>query len=338
MKNILLDRTPTPIGARNRISAAVVCVILLFAAACGGAHNSPEATGKSLGTIRMITAISQSTPFIAAETGNELNAWKNSGITVKEIAGNSTTVTTALASGTADIAVTAGNIAALASASGVATVIPACIMAPWRQNLIVAKGITSASDLKGKTFGISAAGTAGAFATTKLADSEGWSGSDYKTVALGTIQGLEAGLSSGRIQAFIWNPAVAADLAAKGEAKDLGSLQDTVGPNCFEAFQVSNKLIKDNPEAVKAFFEGYFKNVTYLKSHYDVARKIVVDDWHYDAGTVDQYLKADIAALSDDGKIDSDQMHGLFDATRSVKSDVTQDQVDNAYQWWGDLK
>lgn len=342
--------SPRRAGRRRHLLLATCAVATaLVSSACGGGSGSGSSSagsassgsaGADLGTLNVITAISQSTPYIAAETGPELDAWKGTGLKVNLIAGKTATVTPALASGSADIGVTAGNEAAVATVQGVQTVIPACIMAPWRQNLIVSakENINSPSDLKGKTLGISAKGSAGDFANTRLAAQQHWSSDDYKVVALGTVQGLEAGLQSGQISAFIWNPAVAADLQAKGIAKDLGSVQDIVGANCFESFQVSKKVLQERPAAVKAFFEGYFKNVAYLKSHYDAARKIVVDEWHYSADTVDKYLHDDINALSDDGKITSAQLNGLLKATQVIVPDATTAQIKSAYSYWGNIK
>lgn len=332
---------------RRRPWLAGVSAVAITALLAGCGSNSSGTTASSakgssagLGNLKVITATPDTLAFIGAEAGPQLNAWKGTGITVSFVSGTPSTVTTALASGSADIGVTAGSEAALANAKGVKTKLAACIMPDWLQNVIVSKksGITSIAGLEGKTIGISSFGSPSGYATSVLAAHEHWSSGDYKTVPLGSLQGLEAGLQSGAIDGFVWGVDVADELQTQGIARNLGSVESMVGPNCFEAIQVSDAVIAQRPQAVAAFFDGYFKDVAYLKKDPSVARKILVSDWHFPASSVNDYLSTELNALSSTGAMTSAELAGLVKATQFIAPGSSAASIRDGYLYWKKIK
>jgi NitT/TauT family transport system substrate-binding protein len=314
----------------------LACGVLALAG-CGGGGDAKAESG--LGTLRVVLSEGQSLPFIAAEAGNSLGVWKGTGLKVETFAATSSTVGPTMASGEADISVQAGNKAAADIISGVKAKVAAGILQPWDQYIVAGKdsGAKKPADLKGKSIGISGFGSAGHFATLKMADSLGWKDSDYKVVQMGSLKALLAGLQRGTIQAFIWSLEPALTAEHDGYGVVMGSVRDMVGPNVFEAISVSDKVAKERPEAVKAFFEGYFKAVKMLQDNPAKAVDIMVKDWKNDPDTAKRSVDQIVPLLSADGKIPDENLKGLADAVRVTVKNAGNFDTSSMYRYWQDI-
>jgi NitT/TauT family transport system substrate-binding protein len=321
---------------RARLSAGLTCVVLALAG-CGGGGDAEADSG--LGTLRVVLSEGQSLPFIAAEAGNSLGVWEGTGLKVETFAATSSTVGPAMASGEAEISVQAGNKAAADIISGVKAKVAAGILQPWEQYIVAGKssGATKPADLKGKSIGISGFGSAGHFATLKVAESLGWKDSDYKIVQMGSLKALLAGLQRGTIQAFVWSLEPALTAEHDGYGVVMGSVADMVGPNVFEAISVRDDVAKERPEAVKAFFEGYFKAVKILQDDPSKAVDIMVEDWKNDPDTAKRSVDAIVPLLSPDGKIPEENLKGLADAVRVTVKDAGDFDTSSMYRYWQDI-
>ena len=321
----------------RRISIGTLGLALagaLTLTACGGSESGGEA-----GTIRLVVSEGNSLPFIAAEAGTKLGVWKDKGIKVKIIDASSATVGPNMASGEADISLQAGNRAAADIIAGLDAKLAAACVLPWDQYLVAspASHAEKPEQLKGKKFGISGFGSAGHFASLKMAESLGWKASDYTIVQMGSLQNLVAGLKNKTIDAFIWsiNPVITAE--ERGYGKNLGSVADLVGPNAFEAFSVSNAIAKSRPEDVKKFFEGYFEAVAQLQADPQKAVDVVVDDWKTDAKVAKQTVPLLLPILSKDGDIPKENLEGLGDAIHLTVKNSGDFDVNSFYRHWKDI-
>jgi ABC-type nitrate/sulfonate/bicarbonate transport system substrate-binding protein len=327
---------------RKSVKRATVPLLLavaaLFLTACGQGADSAESGGKTV--VRVVLSEGHSVPFIAADAGNQLGVWDDKDIKVETIAATSSTVGPTMASKQADISLQAGNKAAADIIAGVDSTLVAGCLLPWDQYIVASakSGADEPADLKGKTFGISGFGSAGHFATEKVAESLGWSKSDFKIVQLGDLDGLLAGLERGTIDSFIWSIEPALSAQDKGFGKVLGSVRDLVGPNAFEAFSVRDEFAEENPEAVKAFFDGYFEAVKMLQGDLDKAEDIVVNDWKNDPSVAERSVKAIVPLLSTDGQIPDDNLQGLGDAIDLTVENSEDFDVTEVYQYWKDLE
>jgi ABC-type nitrate/sulfonate/bicarbonate transport system substrate-binding protein len=306
-----------------------------LAAGCGG-EQSPAADND---TVRLVVSEGNSLPFIAAEAAESLGVWKEAGIKVQIIDATSSTVSSAMASRNADISLQAGVKAVGDIAAGLeATLIAGCVL-PWDQYILAAPGIkaASAAELKGSRFGISGFGSAGHFATVKIADSLKWSTSDYEIVQLGSLDGMIAALKSGRIDAFIWSVEPVLTAVQGGYGTNLGSVAELVGPNAFEAFSVSDEFMNDNPDLTKKFFDGYYKAVAKLKADPAGAEKFVVDEWKKDPRVAKEAVDKLLPLLSDDGEIPDANIAGLKAAVALSDKDFADFDVAGHYTYWKDM-
>jgi ABC-type nitrate/sulfonate/bicarbonate transport system substrate-binding protein len=320
------------------ILAALACTVLLLAG-CGGTAGAKKPEGSDLGTLRIVLSEGHSVPFIAADAGNTLGVWNGTGLKVETIAATSATVGATMAAKQADISVQAGNKAAADIISGLKSKVSAGILQPWDQYIVASKqsGATTAADLKGKSIGTSGFGSAGHFATLKMAQSLGWSASDYKVVQLGGLKELLAALKRGTIQAFVWSLEPALRAEDEGYGKILGSVRDMVGPNVFEAISVRDEVAAERPKAVKAFFEGYFKAVKMLQGDHKKAVDIMVNDWKTDRSVAERSVQQIVPLLSPDGKIPDANLKGLAGAIKVTVKGAGDVDTSSMYRYWQEI-
>lgn len=321
----------------------MLCAAGLLATACGGGSDggSSAASGsgsgsKDLGTLNVVTAVPNSLLFIGVEAADQLHTWDGTGLKVNVINGTSENAGQLMAGGQADIGLIDGPRAASNIQKGLDAKVVAPCIAPWTQYVIASakSGATTISDLKGKTWGTSGAGSAGDYSAYMEAKHNGW-GNDYKTVALGKLDALRAALTSGSIDAFAWSSTTAFALEESGAGKVIESTQKAVGPNIFEAFTVMNKVLKDRPDAVKAFFEGYFAAIKKLQANPQQAVDILVNQWKVDPTAAKRAVDADLKNLSTDGTASDADLKGLADATTfSTKQPAPDPKA--FWQYWKD--
>ena len=322
----------------RKISVGALGLVLLGAmslSACGGSGSGDEASG----TIRLVVSEGNSLPFIAAEAGAKLGVWKDKGIKVEIIDASSATVGPTMASGQADISLQAGNRAAADIIAGLDARLSAACVLSWDQYVVASTSSLAqkTEDLKGKKIGISGFGSAGHFATLKVAESLGWKTSDYKVVQMGSLQSLVAGLKTKTIDAFIWSIEPVLSAEQDGYGKNLGSVADLVGPNAFEAFSVTDKIAKSHPADVKAFFEGYYEAVAELQKDPQKAIDIVVNDWKGDPKVAAETVPLLLPILSKDGDIPAANLQGLADAIKLTVPNSGDVDVTKFYRNWQDI-
>jgi NitT/TauT family transport system substrate-binding protein len=321
---------------RGRAAAAALVIgLAITASACGSSSNNSSSqtagnTSSSLGTLTVI----------GIDAGEQLHDWAGTGLTVKVVNGSVATVAPALASGSAQIGFSSAVSEATAIEHGLSAKIVACPLHTAGQVIIVGahSGITSVSDLRGKKFGISSFGSDGYYNTVRLAQSLGWSSSQYSVTTLGNVQGLIAALKTGAISAFLWNNLEGAELQQDGVGKNLGSVDKYVPPFCSDGFMVSTSVLKSSPAAVKAFVSGYLKEASYLASHPSQMQAILVNEWGYNINAVKATLPYYTSTLKTNGSPGPNGLNGLAQAVEfSTKTTSLPTSINSIWQSWTSL-
>jgi ABC-type nitrate/sulfonate/bicarbonate transport system substrate-binding protein len=322
--------------------AAMGAVAALALTACGGSGNAaPKADGAPT-ELRVIESNKQDPTEIGAEAGNYLNIWSKCSPEVKVTLTAGEKVAEAVAAKSADIGIASPNRVIGAVSQGLKATIIGSSMPVWDQYVVVRSdsGINSIADLKGSTFAISSFGSAGDYATQKIAREEGWGPTDFKTVTMGSLDGIMAGLKSGTADAFLWSAQAAFGLEIEGSAKVLGSVKDLVGPNAMTVVFASDEIIQKNPAAVKSFAECYYKATEAIMDDETLANKMLVESWGMSPELAAKIIKDEIPMSSRDGELSEEQLAGLLEATQfTIKSAkaLTLDDVKGMYKYWKSL-
>ena len=319
---------------KQMLAAAMVVAIAAFTAGCS---DSGSSAGKDANAVRVITSGQQSLNFIGVE--GDLNQW-GSDLSVKLIDGDSGTVTAALAGGTADIGLQAGGTAGLAIAKGLKAKIIGAMILPWNQYLSasIKSGASEPSQLKGKKFGITSFGSGGDYATEVMAKKLGWSKSDYKLVKInGGASALVAALKSGAIDAFYWSSDIAYQNEVNGIGKTIASAVDYVGPTAFEVFIANDDFIKNHPDKIKKFMNGYVNAIKQIKADPSKAEKIMTG-WGKSPGVAKQTVQSVLPQLDEDGLIPPENLKGLGEAVFFLSNDSARSSDPSSwYQPWNKI-
>jgi ABC-type nitrate/sulfonate/bicarbonate transport system substrate-binding protein len=322
--------------------AAMAAATALALTACGGNGSAAPTSDGAPAQLRVIESNQHDPTELGAEAGNYLNIWSKCTPEVKVNLTAGEKVAEAVAANSADIGITSPNRVIGAVSQGLKGKIIGSSMPVWDQYVVVRSdsGAKSFSDLKGSTFAISSFGSAGDYATQKVAHEEGWGANDFKTVTMGSLDGIMAGLKSGTADAFLWSGQAAFGLELEGSARILGSVRDLVGPNAMTVVFASDEILQKNPAAVKAFAECYYKATAAIMDDASVATKMLVDNWGMKPALASKIIKDEIPVNSRDGELSPDQLAGLLEATqftiKSAKS-LTIDDVKGMYKYWKSL-
>ena len=315
-------------GKRIQLRAlgGVLAVAALLLTACGGSGGTSNSTqpAKNLGTIKVIIG-PKSIEFEAATYGIELGVWKKRGLDVQNVSvSGGGQVADAIAANSGDIGMTGGPNAATAIVKGLNAKIVGAASYSFSGMVMVVKKDASAktmSDLKGKTFGISGAGSLTDFVVGKMAEKMGWKlNTDYKKATVGGLDQLTAALQSGAIDAFAWSPEPAFLLQEKNQGKVLGNMGDLVGPNLFEVIMANTNSIRDKHDAVKAYLDGYYEAVRYMASHATETQKYMADDMGLDSFVAKSTYDLEMKNLSTDGSASQEQLNGVASSIATATS------------------
>ncbi|MGB3414084.1 MAG: ABC transporter substrate-binding protein, partial [Microbacteriaceae bacterium] len=287
---------------------AIAALILTggLLAGCASGDTNPTTTTTTPSepvTIRVVTSVSNSFPFIAVQAMEKLGTFEGTNLKIEVIEGTTPTIGQILAGNQADIALAgAGTVVAVRS-QGLEVSLVGSDLSYWDQRIIVGadSGINTVEQLKGKNFGISGAGSPGHYSVLKLAQKMGWvEGTDYTLTTLGNLGALTAALTAGSIDMFAWSSQAAFQMEGRGDGKILALGSDYVGPNVLQAFGVMDTFMAKHPEAVKEFFEAYYAMVKKLQADPKLFTDVLVNDWEVAQPVADRVAKESLPDLSSD--------------------------------------
>lgn len=313
-----------------------IAVLMMLLAACGGSDSDSD---DGLGTLRVVSVVPNSLLFIGVQAADRLGTWDGTGLTVEHIQGSSPTAGQIMASGDAEIGLMDGNRAMANIAEGLEASLVGSCYSPWAQQIIAGKqtGAKKLEDLKGANFGVSGEGSGGHYATYKVARSLGWSKDDYKITPLGDVKALTAALKSGAIDAFAWSSTTAFNIEEMGLGTVLSQTDEIVGPNVFESFTVMNEVSEKRSEAVRVFFEGYYKAIEELQKNPQLAIDILVEDWEVNPVAAKRAVELELPQLSTDGSISEEELAGVAEAAEFATGTKVKDPK-SVYTYWKDAK
>ncbi|MEI2385106.1 ABC transporter substrate-binding protein [Breoghania sp. JC706] len=229
------------------------------------AFSSVAASAADKVTLGAIRFTSHAASFVAYERGY----FKEQGLDVElKFFQAAQPMAVAIASGDVDFGVTAisGGLMGLAD-KGVVKVIGGALHEEKGidgQIILVSnkaydEGVTDPSKLKGRTFGITQAGSSFHYMAAKIADAEGFTLEDMKVKPLQKVGAIIGALKSGQIDAWAIQPHIAKALINAGAAKKIGMVADFIPDYQVTTVFTSTKVAEENPDLVKRFLAAFSK-------------------------------------------------------------------------------
>lgn len=149
--------------------------------------------------------------------------------------------------------------------------------------MVASKEIKTISDLKGKRIAYPV-GTASDYLLHKALESAGIKRTDVTLRAVDDPNNAIAAFNSGQVDAAVaWEPLLS-ETVASGKAHIIFTSADISGA-IVTAFVARDDFI-NNPDAAKAFLEGWFKSIEFIKSNPDEANEIMAKGMNIKADEV----------------------------------------------------
>jgi ABC-type nitrate/sulfonate/bicarbonate transport system substrate-binding protein len=222
-------------------------------------------------TVTAGKAAANADAIIPVNVADELGMFKKRGLTVKivDFDGGSK-MAQGLASGSIDIGVGAGTEMVLA-AKGVPAMAVCESAGPFT---FLAVGvpydspIKSVDQLKGRKIGISSAGSLTDWLAHELATKKGWGPDGVTTVAIGNgAAGIIAAFRQKLVDADISVASLFLTMEENKTGRLLVPVTEFVGPAASGTIFATEKLMKSDPEALRAFLAGWIETIGYMRTH-----------------------------------------------------------------------
>lgn len=247
---------------RRKLSKLII-TSTLAAATLGAGSLSVQAADKI--TVGALRFTSHSASFVAFERGY----FKEQGLDVEfKFFQAAQPMAVAIASGDVDFGVTAisGGLINLAQKGAIKVVGGALHEEKGidGQKILVSKkafdeGVKTPADLKGRTYGITQAGSSFHYMAHKIAQKEGFAGSDIKVKPLQKVGAIIGALKSEQIDAWSIVPHIAKGLAKAPTVEMIGDVADYIPDYQVTTVFTSSKNAAEKKELVKKFLTAFSK-------------------------------------------------------------------------------
>jgi ABC-type nitrate/sulfonate/bicarbonate transport systems, periplasmic components len=217
-------------------------------------------------------AISLTYAFVTQDIG----LWKKHRLDARVIVFESGSILAQVArAGDVKFAINSGPTTIAARTQGADSVIIAAMVNTLPYSLVVAKGITKWSELKGKKIAISRFGSGTDTAIRLVCKKFGLDpAKDIVIIQGGTQPSRLQALAAGAIDGTLVSPPL--DLTAKKQGYPiLVNIADLGIPYPQLVIETTDRINRENPQAVKSFLKGFIEGVYYVATHKEETKKII---------------------------------------------------------------
>jgi NitT/TauT family transport system substrate-binding protein len=295
---------PYRLGFRPALAAAAVT--LAAAASAPASAQTTLIVGKANAT---------SDAIIPVNVGDKLGIFKKHGLTLTIVDfGGGSKMVQALTAGAIDIGDGAGTemafvakgapMLAVCESTGAAPFLS--IGVPWDSP------IKTLEDLKGKTIGVSSPGSFSDWSGHQLARKYGWGPDGVKTVAIGGGPApMRAALRTHLVDAAISTTALFLSFEQTKEGRLIAPVSTFEGNVASGALFASNRLIANNPDAIRAFLAAWIETVDYMRAHKAETVKITSSINHFSESVMAREYDLTIGMHTKDCRFDADALATL---------------------------
>jgi NitT/TauT family transport system substrate-binding protein len=245
-----------------RLVAAVAAALLLSGAA--------QAQTK----LRVGKAQANQFAFVPTDIGVDAGIFKKRGLDLEVSAfGGDARMMQALTADGIDIALGGGPALATIVKGTPMKAVAALADAPNTIMTVVMKDgpIKSAADLKDKPVSVSTAGSLTYWLTMQLSQSQGWGPAGIKITPLGASNAQIAALKTNQIAGVTTDSVTVYKFVEEGGGRILVKYGDRVKDFHVHIIYASDKLIKENPKALRDFLAGWLETIAFMRNNKDKA-------------------------------------------------------------------
>jgi ABC-type nitrate/sulfonate/bicarbonate transport system substrate-binding protein len=276
-----------------------LAALVMMACLCGAMSAQAQ-------TIRVGKAVPEAFSFVPLDVGIRQGFFKKRGLDIESIAfAGDAKMQQAAAAGGVDFLLGSGPALGYIAKGAPVKGIAAMAGPPLLLAIVVRPdGPKTAADLKDKKVSVSTAGSLTYFLVSETSRRQGWGPKGIDIQPMGAMPGQIAAMKRGDIDGSIMDIGNALNMEKMGEGRILVRFLDM---NDFHIHVIygTNKVLSDNPKAVRAFLEGWFESIRFMRANKEATVKIAAEVTDKDEDITSRVYDELMPMFSDDGHFEA---------------------------------
>jgi ABC-type nitrate/sulfonate/bicarbonate transport system substrate-binding protein len=291
----------------RRLSIALLCSLSVLAAAPANATE----------TLRVGKAVAFAWTFTPLDVGIQTGIFAKHGLTIEaSAAAGDAKLQQAMTADSVDIGIGSGPGMAFMAKGVPAKAVAA--MAGVPRNMAVMVGydspIKTVDDLKGKKMGVTTVGSLTDWIGKRIGTLKGWGANGITTVPIGGMPPARAAIKTNQIDGYIGALEVGYSLEEAKEWRVITTATPFVEHFITHVFFARNELIEKRPQAIRAFLQGWFETIAFMKANKDKAVEITAKVVNLSPSVASRAYDEQIGIFSMDGTFDPKAVAVLKDS------------------------
>ena len=281
----------------RRLSCALLCCLSALLVAPAGAAEK----------LRVSKAVPFAWTFTPLDVGIQTGIFAKHGLDVEaSAAAGDAKLQQAMTAGSIDIGIGSGPGMAFMAKGVPAKAVAA--MAGVPRNMAVMVGYNSpvktVDDLKGKKLGCTTVGSLTYWIGDRINQVKGWGSSGITMVPIGGMPPARAAIKTGQLDGYIGALEAGISLEEAKEWRVITSATPFVDNFITHVFFARNELIEKHPEQVRAFLEGWFETIAFMKANKQKTVEITSKVLNLSPSVISRAYDEQIGIFSTDGTFD----------------------------------
>ena len=191
--------------------------------------------------------------------------------------------------------------------------------------------VKSVDDLKGRKVAISTVGSATNWLMNEVSRQHGWGYDGFVQVPIGENSARIAALKSGAVDACVVEIGTALNFTDHGDGRILMRFGDVAKDFIMHVIFATDKAITQRPDTLKAFLQGWFETIDFMRNNKAKAVAIAMQATGTDERTTSGIYDELMPMFSDDGRFDQKALAVLSRSFVEMKTLPDQPDMSKLY-------
>lgn len=265
-------------------------------------------------SLRVAKVVPFAWSFTPLDVGMQTGIFAKHGLTIDESASaGDAKLQQLLASGSIDIGIGSGPGMAFIAKGVPAKAVAAMFGAPRNMAVMVGydSSVKSVEDLKGKKLGCTTVGSLTDWIGTRINEKEGWKSDGITMVPIGGMPPARAAIKTKQIDGYIGALETGYSLEEAKEWRVITDATPFVDHFITHVIFATNDQIQNHPDNVRAFLQGWFDTIAYMKAHKAESVTITAKVLGLSEAVISRVYDEQMGAFSTDGTFDPQAVAAL---------------------------